>query len=106
LKQSISILFLVYGLLVLIGASLGNHNPLQPLEGLSVKNNSIDYRSKPTLSEHIVTTSAALTACLSQHQGEPVMLDFYADWCTSCKVMEATTLNDPALKQALEGLID
>jgi len=34
-----------------------------------------------------------------------VMLDFYADWCVSCKEMEVFTFADPAVKKALEGVV-
>lgn len=105
LKQSIGIVLFGYGLIVLIGASLGNSNPLQPLESLSLKNNSTRSLSQAESSKHIVTNSAELNELLAKSQGKPVMLDFYADWCTSCKVMEATTFNDPTLKKSLERFI-
>ena len=38
-------------------------------------------------------------------QGRPVMLDFYADWCISCKEMEKFTFSDPAVQQALSGVV-
>ena len=31
-------------------------------------------------------------------RGQPVMLDFYADWCTSCKEMQRYTFTDPAVR--------
>ncbi|MGS0756381.1 thioredoxin family protein [Roseateles sp. GG27B] len=37
--------------------------------------------------------------------GRAVMLDFYADWCVSCKEMERYTLSDPAVRQALSGVL-
>ena len=37
--------------------------------------------------------------------GKPAMLDFYADWCVSCKEMESFTFTDPRVKEKLNGLL-
>ena len=37
--------------------------------------------------------------------GKPAMLDFYADWCVSCKEMEAYTFSDPRVRATLEGVV-
>ena len=37
--------------------------------------------------------------------GRPVMLDFYADWCVSCKEMERFTFTDPAVQKRLAGAL-
>jgi len=52
-----------------------------------------------------VASLSALEARIQQASAnhQPVMLDFYADWCISCKEMEAYTLTDPKVKQALTG---
>jgi thiol:disulfide interchange protein DsbD len=54
-----------------------------------------------------VRSSAELDAALvrAARAGQPVMLDFYADWCTSCIEMEHTTFRDPAVQQALQGVL-
>ena len=40
-----------------------------------------------------------------QSAGRPVMLDFYADWCVSCKEMEAQTFVDPAVRAKLDKAV-
>jgi thiol:disulfide interchange protein DsbD len=54
-----------------------------------------------------VRSSTELDAALRRaaQAGQPVMLDFYADWCTSCLEMEHTTFRDPAVQQALQGAL-
>ena len=54
-----------------------------------------------------VASLAALEARIKQASAnhQPVMLDFYADWCISCKEMEAYTFTDPKVKQALAGFV-
>ncbi|MCW8923099.1 MAG: thioredoxin family protein, partial [Gammaproteobacteria bacterium] len=47
--------------------------------------------------------NAALAEARAQNKA--VMLDFYADWCVSCKEMEVLTFSDPAVQQALAGVI-
>ncbi|HEX5357224.1 MAG TPA: thioredoxin family protein, partial [Aquabacterium sp.] len=54
-----------------------------------------------------VRTVAELDAALAQAktQGKPVMLDFYADWCTSCLEMEHETFSDPQVQARLRGAV-
>jgi thioredoxin:protein disulfide reductase len=40
-----------------------------------------------------------------QSPGKPVMLDFYADWCVSCKEMEALTFSDARVKPKMDGML-
>ncbi len=98
--RGLGILLLVYGILILIGASLGNTNPLKPLihaetYKITQKHNTIVVTSMKELED-------ALQATLTKKQ--PVLLDFYADWCTSCKVIESTTLHNPDILSALDNI--
>ncbi|HTT06589.1 MAG TPA: protein-disulfide reductase DsbD [Steroidobacteraceae bacterium] len=81
-----------YAVMLLVGAGLGAENPLAPLS-----------RPVPELAFQNISSVAQLNQVVKQAaaQGEPVMLDFYADWCTSCKEMQHYTFNDPAVRATL-----
>ncbi len=104
LWKGLGLMMLAYGLLLLIGFSLGNSNPLKPLQGLGVSN---AQATEPGIVFERVASIAALEARIKQANAnhQPVMLDFYADWCISCKEMETYTLADPRVKQALKGYV-
>jgi thiol:disulfide interchange protein DsbD len=99
-------MMLAYGLLLLIGFSMGNNNPLKPLQGFSLNNAQAAEKGRGIVFERVASLSA-LEARIQQASAnhQPVMLDFYADWCISCKEMEAYTLTDPKVKQALTGFV-
>ncbi|MDD1625590.1 MAG: protein-disulfide reductase DsbD, partial [Methylococcaceae bacterium] len=104
LWKGVGLMMLAYGLLLLIGFSMGNNNPLKPLHGLGV--NNAQANEQGLVFERVASLSA-LEARIQQaganHQ--PVMLDFYADWCISCKEMEAYTFKNHKVKQALTGFV-
>jgi len=105
LWKGVGLMMLAYGLLLLIGFSMGNNNPLIPLQGFSV-NNAQAAEEKGLVFERVASLSA-LEARIQQASAnhQPVMLDFYADWCISCKEMEAYTFTDPNVKEALAGFV-
>jgi thiol:disulfide interchange protein DsbD len=97
--QAAGIILLVYGLLILIGASKGGTNPLQPL----AMNQGANINHPP--GTKVVRTIAELKSAMENSQGKPIMLDFYADWCSSCKVIAATTLQNPQVLDALSHVL-
>ncbi len=104
LWKGLGIIMLVYGILLLIGLSTGNSNPLQPLRGLG---NAQSVEREHGLSFKKVSSTAQLDQIIEQASinKQWVMLDFYADWCISCKEMEAYTFTDERVKQQLSRFI-
>ena len=88
LWKGIGIVLLIVGATQIVGAVGGSRDPLAPLGFL---------RSAGAAGEHVaferVKTMAELDARLAAAD-RPVMLDFYADWCVSCKEMEKYTFSD------------
>lgn len=89
----------VYGLVLITGAALGGTDPLQPIPAWASVQHPL-----PFVPIHSVAGLDREVAQASR-EGKPVMVDFYADWCTSCKEMEATTFLDPAVRRALTGTV-
>jgi thiol:disulfide interchange protein DsbD len=94
----------ICGVLQLIGAASGGTNPLQPLAHLSgrLAGTGDTVAQLPTFK--MVRSVAELDVAL-RSAGRPAMLDFYADWCVSCKEMERFTFIDPAVRKKMSGAL-
>jgi thiol:disulfide interchange protein DsbD len=90
------------GLLQLVGAASGGTDPLQPLGHLTAGARGDKTPGMPRFT--VVRSVDELDAAL-RSAGRPVMLDFYADWCVSCKEMERFTFSDPTVQAKLEGAL-
>ncbi len=99
LRQGAAAALGVFGLLQMIGAASGGADPLQPLVHLA--GSRPDSQALPF---RLVRNTAELDAAVGA-AGRPVMLDFYADWCVSCKEMERFTFSDPAVRARLAGAV-
>jgi thiol:disulfide interchange protein DsbD len=97
--KGIGIVMLLTGAALLIGALSGSRDPLQPLSGLRGQAVAAEVKKLPF---EPVRSVAELEAKVKA-AGQPVMLDFYADWCVSCKEMERFTFADPAVQAKLAG---
>ena len=97
--KGIGILMLVTGAALLIGALAGGRDPLQPLGGL--RGQAMAAESKKLPFEPVLSLADLESKVMAA--GQPVMLDFYADWCVSCKEMERFTFSDPAVQAKLAG---
>jgi thiol:disulfide interchange protein DsbD len=101
--KGIAIMMLVAGLAMLIGALSNAKSPLQPLSGVIAKNNIPEQHAALNFSR--IKNLAELESQLQAAQGKPVMLDFYADWCVSCKELEQFTFSDSRVQTALKDTV-
>jgi thiol:disulfide interchange protein DsbD len=99
IAKGLGIMALVAGVALVVGALAGSRDPLRPLAGLMGE-------SAPAAAAKFVrvATNSELDARLAS-AGRTVMLDFYADWCVSCKEMEHYTFSDPRVKAKMEGML-
>ncbi|HMH18196.1 MAG TPA: protein-disulfide reductase DsbD [Burkholderiales bacterium] len=97
--KAIGILALIAGIAQGIGALSGARDPLRPLAG--VLSEAAETQQVPF---QTVRTLADLDAHLKT-AGKAAMLDFYADWCVSCKEMERFTFSDPQVQARLGGML-
>ena len=89
--------FTAWAALMVAGGAMGNTDALSPLS--KGESNQLAFRTIKSVDD----LKRAVTAANSQ--GKAVLLDFYADWCVSCKEMEKFTFTDPHVKTALNGTI-
>ncbi|MFM8330179.1 MAG: protein-disulfide reductase DsbD [Candidatus Methylumidiphilus sp.] len=106
LWKGVGVAMLAEGVLMLIGVSQGGGDPLQPLKGLALAAGGRASAQAATPFRRVADTAeldAALQA--AQAQGRWVMLDYYADWCVSCKEMERETFADPQVRRVFDKML-
>ena len=106
LWRGLGLAMLAYGLILMVGAASGGSNMFKPLEGLLSKDQAGEIRSN-TLSFQRIKGVDGLQSVLDQAANEDkfVMLDFYADWCITCKEMEHEAFSDSRVHQMLSNVI-
>lgn len=107
LQRGIGVAVLAWGVMLLGGAASGGHDPLQPLKPLSNAGGAVDRGGPGGLVFRPVNSLVELDQALQEasQQGRVAMLDFYADWCVSCKEMERFTFVDPAVQARLQKAV-
>ncbi len=101
--KSIGLLVLIYGVAYLVGAAAGSRDLIQPLRGVMASLGTPE-QSGQHLAFRQIKGQQGLQLALndSTRQGRTTMLDFYADWCISCKEMERYTFTHPEVLAALD----
>jgi thiol:disulfide interchange protein DsbD len=105
LWKALGIVLLVAGAAEILGAAAGGRDVTQPLAGIvasggnGAKHDALAFQTIKSVAD----LDREIAAAKQAHR--PLMLDFYADWCVSCKEMEKFTFSRPDVQQALSGFV-
>lgn len=102
ISKGLGVMSLVVGAVYLAGAARESQDFLRPLAGFGQDTEQLAAAPLPF---ERIRSASELDARLRDTEGRYVMLDFYADWCVSCKEMEHRTFSDPVIRQRLENVV-
>ena len=107
LGKGFGFLAIIYGVVLLLGALTGGSNPLKPLASVNVGGAASVAEAEHELPFKRIKTVDDLDRELaaSAAVGKTAFLDFYADWCVSCKEMEAYTFTDEEVQSELANTV-
>jgi thiol:disulfide interchange protein DsbD len=109
--KGIGIIALLFGIALLAGVLSGSRDILQPLAKINLAGINENNTNKTNMIEsqrlpfQRVNSLAELNKRIAESQNKYVMLDFYADWCISCKEMERFTFTDTEVKNRLRDVV-
>ena len=89
----------LYALALIAGVFLGGRDPLAPIPQLAKPRKNLGF----TVIKTVDDLDRAIAAAAAD--GRPAILDFYADWCVSCKEMERYTFTDAAVHASLANAV-
>lgn len=109
LAKAIGIIFMIYGLLLFIGTMSGSTSMLTPLDqfikGQTAAAPGTITSEVKEKSFQVIHSSEELDAILDANREKTVMLDFSAEWCSSCKEMEHITFADADVKAKMQEFV-
>jgi thiol:disulfide interchange protein DsbD len=105
LARGLGLFAMACGVVLLVGAAAGAGDPLQPLKGVSFFGGGEASTVAEELPFRPIRSVADLDREVAAAAGRPVMVDFYADWCVSCKEMDKYTFADGEVRRDLDGFL-
>ncbi len=107
LFKGLGVVMLLYGMALIYGALTGAANPLNPLEHVNRGATNVSQQHSSSTKVHFTTVRslAELEAEIAKAKGKRILVDFYADWCTSCKELEHVTFKDPDVIKKMSDFV-
>lgn len=97
ISKVFGLVMVAFGMMQLVGVATGGSDALEPLAHLRGEVHKVEFTRVKTIGE--------LDAAIAQANGKIVMLDFYADWCVSCKEMEKLTFSDSRVQAKFANMV-
>jgi len=98
--KAVGIFALLAGAALFVGVLAGSRDPLRPLAGVLGSAGSVGEETRFERIKSLAELESKIRSA-----GRPVLLDFYADWCVTCKEMQRWTFTDPTVKQRLSNML-
>ena len=100
--KGVGVAFFIYAIVILVNAGLKNPDPLRAWQ-LFYSQQSVQSALPVKLVKNMSELDEQLV--LAKRESRPVMLDFYADWCASCKIIDKKVFENPEIQQGLKNLV-
>jgi len=105
-KRSVAFVLFIYSLALFLSFLAGEPSlskPLGFLKAQAVQTSAVSATKK--IEFQVITSLDELNVILEKNKGKKILLDFAADWCTSCKEFEEVTFADEKVKEKMSEFV-